>query len=83
MANIPPSVKLEPGDQLVLYTDGLSEAFNRHGQPYGSGRLKALLERQGASTAEQLLDAVLADVKKFRAEITDDLTVMVLSRRFL
>jgi sigma-B regulation protein RsbU (phosphoserine phosphatase) len=74
-------VKLERGDQLVLYTDGLSESFNRQGQPYGSERLKALLERQGAKTAKDLLDAVLRDVKEFRAAITDDLTVMVLSRR--
>jgi sigma-B regulation protein RsbU (phosphoserine phosphatase) len=74
-------VKLEPGDQLVLYTDGLTEAFNQEGQPYGSERLKILLERQAASRANDLLEAVLSDLKKFRAEITDDLTVMVLSKR--
>jgi sigma-B regulation protein RsbU (phosphoserine phosphatase) len=74
-------VKLERGDQLVLYTDGLSEAFNRQGQPYGSERLKTLLECQAASTAKGVLETVLSDVKEFRAQITDDLTVMVLSRR--
>lgn len=69
---------LEPGDSLVFYTDGLSEAQDPQGAFYGEDRLEALL----AQPAEDLEAAILADVAAFCAgePLADDLTLLILSR---
>jgi phosphoserine phosphatase RsbU/P len=76
------TVQLHPGDSLVLYTDGLSEAFDPSGNQYGAGRLSQLLMERGNITPAALVELIVADVKKFRGSgpKTDDLTVMVLRR---
>ena len=60
----PCGLPLSPGDSLVLYTDGITEAMNADDELYGFGRLMALLssdvDRVGA-----LGDRILADVKRF------------------
>jgi phosphoserine phosphatase RsbU/P len=75
-------VTLEPGDTLVLYSDGLTESFNRDGQQYGAPRLTGLLERVGGLPLPQLLAALLEDVRGYRtgAPVADDLTMMALRR---
>lgn len=69
---------LEPGDSLVFYTDGLTEAQDPLGAFYGEARLKALL----AQPADDLQSAILADVAGFIAgqPLGDDLTLLLLSR---
>ena len=73
---------LAKGDSLVLYSDGVSEAFDAAGKQYGVDRLAELLGRKRAGTPKEVLDAVLGDVKTFRsgAPKTDDLTLMVIRR---
>jgi sigma-B regulation protein RsbU (phosphoserine phosphatase) len=75
-------LRLERGDCLVLYTDGLSEAVDRGGGRYGTRRLADLLSHLGARAPKELLTATLADLDTFRsgAPRADDLTVMVLRR---
>jgi sigma-B regulation protein RsbU (phosphoserine phosphatase) len=70
------------GDSLVLYFDGLTEAFNTSGEQYGAERLSRLLEKQTTLPPQQLLNATLEDLKKFRAGAprTDDLTIMIIRR---
>jgi sigma-B regulation protein RsbU (phosphoserine phosphatase) len=70
------------GDSLVLYSDGLTEAFNTSGEQYGADRLSRLLEQQSTLLPQQLLNATLEDLKKFRAGAprTDDLTIMIIRR---
>lgn len=71
---------LAPGDLLVLFTDGVSEALNRAGEEYSEGRLEQLLlARQGAPAAD-LIEAVQEDVAAFTrgAPQSDDITLMVL-----
>ncbi len=70
--------RLEPGDGLLFYTDGLTEAQDAGGAFYGEGRLEALL----AGPCEDLQTAVLADVASFlegRA-LADDLTLLTFWR---
>ncbi|WP_306591507.1 SpoIIE family protein phosphatase [Geothrix sp. 21YS21S-4] len=69
---------LEPGDCLVFFTDGLSEAQDAAGGFYGEARLEALLR----GPAENLQAAILADVVAFTAgcPLADDLTLLILSR---
>jgi sigma-B regulation protein RsbU (phosphoserine phosphatase) len=73
---------LAKGDSLVLYSDGLTEAFNTAGKQYGIQRLSSLLEKQSALLPQQLLTATLEDLKEFRsgAPRTDDLTIMIVRR---
>jgi len=69
---------LEPGDRLVFYTDGLSEALDPADALYGEARLAALL----AQTAEDLQAAILGDVVAFTGgrPLADDLTLLILGR---
>jgi sigma-B regulation protein RsbU (phosphoserine phosphatase) len=73
---------LEKGDSLVLYSDGLTEAFNSSGEQYGAQRLSRLLEQQSTRTPQELLAQTLDDLKRFRsgAPRTDDLTIMIIRR---
>lgn len=76
---------LEPGEALVMVTDGVTEAMNRSGELYGTRRLTRVLEAPcpGGRGAAGLLEAVVADVGSFAAdaEPADDLTLLVLRRR--
>jgi serine phosphatase RsbU (regulator of sigma subunit) len=75
--------KLEPGDMLLLYTDGISEAQNRSMKPYGLDRLSAALQKcAGGASCGDVLGGVLDDVDVFREEriINDDVTALCLRR---
>jgi len=74
-------VDLRPGDRVVLYTDGISEAANAAGELYGDDRLIAAVERLPAGiSARETIEALLADVRVWLAglEAGDDMTLMVL-----
>ncbi|GLH66136.1 PP2C family protein-serine/threonine phosphatase [Geothrix edaphica] len=69
---------LEPGDSLIFYTDGLSEAQAPDDTFYGEDRLEALL----AGSFEDMQAAILADVVAFTQgrPLADDLTLLILKR---
>ena len=72
---------LGPGDALVLYTDGVTEA-RRGGEVYGEARLRALLAARADATADDLAAAIEADVTRFQGgPLPDDLAVVVLRVR--
>jgi len=74
---------LEPGDSLLLYSDGVSEAVDGAGAEYSSDRLRSLVASLGESTPEELIAACRTDVAHFRngAPKNDDLTILAVSRR--
>jgi sigma-B regulation protein RsbU (phosphoserine phosphatase) len=76
------TLTLAPGDSLVLYTDGLTEAFNHSGEQYGTRRLSAVVKQLGGSAPQELLAGLVEDVTRFRAGPGrgDDLTIMILRR---
>jgi sigma-B regulation protein RsbU (phosphoserine phosphatase) len=76
------SLKLEPGDCLVLYTDGVTEAFNSADQMYGDARLKKVLESAIGKSAHEVLAMMEADLDKFRqdAPLSDDTTILAICR---
>ncbi len=75
-------VHSSPGDTLLLYTDGLSEARNGAGIEYGGERLSSWLSKNHPLAPQELIGACLRDVAAFRsgAPKTDDLTVMAIRR---
>ncbi len=75
---------LEPGDTLVLFTDGVTEAWSAvdPDDEYGEDRLLGTIGAHTAETAQAILDAVRVDVERFTGggPLDDDLTLVVLKR---
>jgi serine phosphatase RsbU (regulator of sigma subunit)/catechol 2,3-dioxygenase-like lactoylglutathione lyase family enzyme len=70
--------QLVPGDLLALYTDGITEAFNDAGEEFGEERLIEALRRHRGLLSEELLQAVVEEVRGFSPkEQGDDLTLVV------
>jgi sigma-B regulation protein RsbU (phosphoserine phosphatase) len=76
-------LKLEPGDTLVLFSDGVTEAMDPDEQLFGIPRLKALLTGQLECPLEQLQKCVLEAVENFArgAHQADDLTLLIVRYR--
>ncbi|MBI4716634.1 MAG: SpoIIE family protein phosphatase [Planctomycetes bacterium] len=72
-------VSLLPGDLLVMYTDGVTEAMNFQHDVYGRERLLASIRQHRALTAHQVSRQILWDVRRFAglAEQSDDITILV------
>jgi serine phosphatase RsbU (regulator of sigma subunit) len=69
---------LLPGDTLVLYTDGVTEAFNDRGEEFGERRLVDSLRRHCDQQPRALMNSILEDVKQFSPhEQHDDITLLV------
>jgi sigma-B regulation protein RsbU (phosphoserine phosphatase) len=76
-------IDLQPGDALVLYTDGVTEAKNPQGVQYNIDRLRDMLIRQGSMampTAAKIRDGIVDDVMSWSRTRQDDVTVLVLRR---
>lgn len=73
------TIQLEPGDTVLLYSDGLTEAENPEVELFGEERLLRIVEHCDALTAEELMQAVLAGVEVFKqgADPHDDLTLLI------
>ena len=71
-------VALEPGDRVVFYTDGISEARNPDGDEYGEERLAAAALKTRRASADAIKHAVLGDVNAFTGgRFEDDATLIV------
>jgi serine phosphatase RsbU (regulator of sigma subunit) len=75
-------VKLDSGDVLLFFTDGLSEAMNERAELFGEGRLKDILETEDGRTADEgvLKERILQEVRDFvgGAAQHDDMTMVLL-----
>lgn len=71
---------LAPGDGLVLYTDGVTEAFNAQNEVYSEARLLNVLESSQQDSARQLVHKLVDSVYAFvqNADQSDDLTLLTL-----
>jgi sigma-B regulation protein RsbU (phosphoserine phosphatase) len=70
---------LQPGQVMVFYTDGFTEAMNAREEEYGEERLLAAISRHHAESAHAIIDAVCADVVTFAGDTPqhDDMTMVV------
>jgi sigma-B regulation protein RsbU (phosphoserine phosphatase) len=75
-------VQVEPGQAILLYTDGLSEARDSGGRMYGSDRIRELALGQQGRQPKDLIDICLKDLAAFRKDVPvgDDLTIMAIRR---
>src|SRR5581483_9997446 len=71
-------VHLEPGDHLLLYTDGVTEAMDPEDKPYGFDRLSGIMTAHGHRSPAELLDAIEQDLARHSrgAEQHDDVTLI-------
>lgn len=74
------SFTLEPGDVLVMYSDGVTEDMDAEGRLFGEQRLAETVRRYAASGAARLADAIMEEARAFRngAELHDDWTLLIL-----
>jgi sigma-B regulation protein RsbU (phosphoserine phosphatase) len=74
-------VIMKPGDLLVFYTDGICEARSEADEEYGADRLLEVVRNRQGKPAQELVDAIFADVEAFggTAPAEDDRTVMVVA----
>jgi len=73
-------VTIEPGDQLLLYTDGIAETLDPSGDDYGYDRLRRALEIGGSATA--IHNRIVREMVSFQGEASahDDRSLMVVTR---
>jgi sigma-B regulation protein RsbU (phosphoserine phosphatase) len=74
-----------PGDSLVIYTDGFTEAEGQDGLEYGAQRLSKVLEGHHGHAARKLVDVCVSDLTAFRngSPRVDDQTLMALNLTLL
>jgi len=73
------TVTLKPGDYIVVFSDGVTEALNPAGEEFTDERLVEFVKGQGGSPPQDVLTALLAEVKSFCADATqsDDVTAVM------
>lgn len=76
------SVRLSPGDVLVLYSDGITEAQNNEGAFYGEERLQKAARTALAQPTQQIEDGIMSDLRRFVADARqqDDIALVVIAR---
>jgi sigma-B regulation protein RsbU (phosphoserine phosphatase) len=73
---------LSPGDSLVMYSDGVTEAESPQGQPFDESGLEAFLSTYAAFSAAEIGAEIIKTVERHadQSRFTDDLTLLVLKR---
>lgn len=76
-------VRIEPGDALVLYTDGITEAASAGGRSFGEERLIEVILAKAISPAARIRDAVLEEVHRYvgNRPRQDDIAILVIKRK--
>jgi sigma-B regulation protein RsbU (phosphoserine phosphatase) len=76
-------ITLAPGDIMVWYTDGLTEASNREAKEFGTKRLLEAVRVHSSGSAREICDQLWRDVRAFtqRDSLDDDLTLMVIKMK--
>lgn len=76
------NVNMRYGDILLLFTDGIVEAMNKHGKLFGENRLKSILRKRAKESAKEIAYCVIEEAQKFSAgsDYSDDKTVVVIKR---
>jgi sigma-B regulation protein RsbU (phosphoserine phosphatase) len=68
---------LEPGDRLILYTDGLLEAANAHEEEFGRDRLHMQVRETAKLPQDEAADRIISAIQSWSSTQNDDLTILV------
>jgi sigma-B regulation protein RsbU (phosphoserine phosphatase) len=76
------TIQLEPGDYILGYTDGVTEAFNKGQEMYGESMLRSEMAKYSTLKPSKILEAVLRSVTAWSAdsEYFDDITLLIAKR---
>jgi len=74
------NVKLQKGDVLVLYTDGITEAQNESGELFGSERLCKIISETYQEQPDNIIDLILKEVYDFckTRSLEDDISLVIM-----
>lgn len=77
------AIQLAPGDALVMFTDGVTEARSASGEFFGDERLQAVTRANAQASAEQIAAAIASAVREFTGDNpqSDDMTLVVVKRQ--
>ena len=73
--------KIDYGDIVLLFTDGITETTNKEGEMYGQERLEQALNQFADLPMVKLRDKIVESVKGFQEEQFDDMTLVVIKKR--
>ena len=75
-------IQIKPGDNLILYTDGFTEAFNKDEEEFGEERFGEILNNNHHDSSQNLVDKLIEAVRKHSEgePQTDDMTIMIIKR---
>ena len=79
------SVRLEPGDRLFLYSDGVLEALNATGEQFGSSRLERSIDSSRSRPIRESVQSILTHVERWQGTMSfgDDLSVLAVERHLV
>lgn len=77
------AVELQPGDGIVLYTDGIPEAYNLAKKQYGMPRFCEVISQHWPKSAEEIKQGIINDVRSFigQQKVFDDITLLVIKQQ--
>jgi sigma-B regulation protein RsbU (phosphoserine phosphatase) len=75
-------VRMAPGDLMVFFTDGVTEAMNASHQLFGEDRLEQVVAASAGASAQEILETIVDAVKAFTGDVaqSDDLTLLLIRR---
>lgn len=74
-------LEMESGDELFIFTDGLTECMNKDGEQFGEKRLMHSFQQYINTSIEEQTKFIIEDINKFRGnKITDDMTLLILKK---
>ncbi|MFH1943445.1 MAG: SpoIIE family protein phosphatase [bacterium] len=73
------AIPIAGGDRIVMFTDGITEAFNQKDEEFGEERVKSLVQECPDLSAQELMDKIVDEVRNFSkgAPQADDITMVV------
>jgi sigma-B regulation protein RsbU (phosphoserine phosphatase) len=76
------AIFLEPGDVLVIYSDGVTEAMNENDEEFGEDRIQEIVENNYRLSAKEMVEHIISAVRDHAGRVSqsDDITLMVIRR---
>ena len=71
----------QPGDVILLYSDGVSDHMSPSGQEYGRGRISQVLRENFSKPASDIVSAIFRDLDRFNRVMFDDQTLLAMKVR--